>query len=69
MFFYSGIDVTEADLKNVALLSGILNTEGYFIMDTLREKCSTIVPHPEDLKPEEYVEAYLRLKYSIIVEE
>ena len=59
-----GIPVTEEDLKNIALLSGVLNTEDY-ITNALRQRLTAIEPHPETLGPEDYIEAYLRLKYTL----
>lgn len=60
--------MTETDLKNVATLSGVLGVEDDFLTSEFRDRCQAILPNPEDIVPNTYVEAFLQIKYSIINE-
>lgn len=46
LYVYSGLPVTEDQLREVALLSGVLDAEQDFIQPEFRSACERILPNP-----------------------
>ena len=46
MPFFIGWPVTEGELKEAALHSGVLSVEDDFLDATFRSKCEEIIPYP-----------------------
>ena len=63
--FFIGYELKEAELEEVACVSGILNVSDDFLTAEARSKYQTHVPRVEDIKNDEMVDAYLYLKHRI----
>lgn len=62
-----GINLTEADLREVAELSGVLDgTDDYLHPNFLRE-CERIIPNTDDIVPAQAANAFLYLKANFNV--
>ena len=57
-----GWPVTEVELKEAALHSGVLQVEEDFLEATFRTKCEEIIPYPDQVQPNECKETFLYLK-------
>lgn len=62
MPFFTGWPVTEDELKEAALHSGVLSVEDDFLDATFRSKCEEIIPYPNQVQPNECKDAFLHLK-------
>ena len=62
--FTLGWPVTEDELKEVAHNSGVLETESDFLDPEFRKKCEDIIPSPQDVELQEFVDAYLYLNHN-----
>lgn len=60
--FFTGWPVTEDELKEAALHSGVLSVEDDFLDATFRSKCEEIIPYPNQVQPNECKDAFLHLK-------
>ena len=63
--FFIGHELKEAELEEVASVSGILNVSDDFLTIEARSKYQTYVPRVEDIKNDEWVDVYLYLKQKI----
>ena len=63
--FFIGYELKEAELEEVASVSGILNVSDDFLTIEARSKYQTYVPRVEDIKNDEWVDVYLYLKQKI----
>ena len=64
--FLIGWPVTEDELKEAALHSGVLSVEDDFLDATFRSKCEKIIPYPDQVKPNECKDAFLYLKEKFL---
>ena len=64
IFYYLGLPVTEEQLHEVAIESGVLNIAEDFLTPEFREKCEQIMPDKESVKPDECKDAFLFLKHN-----
>ena len=46
---FTGLPLTEAELHEAAIQSGVLDTDDAFLDDLFRKECERIIPHPEEL--------------------
>ena len=63
--FFIGYELTEAELEEVASVSGILKVSDAILTAEARLKYQTFVPRVEDIKSDEWFDAYLYLKQRI----
>ena len=56
------LPVTDDQLKEVALHSGVLEVEEDFLDAEFRKKCEEIIPYPEKVEPSDCKYAFLYLK-------
>ena len=66
MCHFIGWPITEDQLKEAAVHSGILQVEEDFIDRTFRTKCEEIIPYPDRVEPNECKEAFLYLKENVL---
>ncbi|XP_066912421.1 uncharacterized protein [Clytia hemisphaerica] len=64
-----GFDVQLEDLQEAARLSGVLDVPNDFLSQNDRRLCETILSDPEKVTPEDFVQSYLNLRYSINFEQ
>ena len=60
--FFIGYELKEAELEEVPSVSGIINVSDDFLTAEARSKYQTYVPRVEDIRNDEWVDAYLYLK-------
>ena len=58
----SGWPVTEDQLKEVSLQSGVLETPSDFLHLDFRKACEELIPSPEEVEPKHCMDAFLYLK-------
>ena len=63
--FFIGYELKEAELEEVASVSGILNVSDDFLTAAAILEYQTYVPRVEDIKNDEWVDAYLYLRQRI----
>ena len=63
--FFIGYELKEAELEEVASVPGILNVSDDFLTAEARSEYQTYVPRVEDIKNDEWVDAYLYLRQRI----
>jgi hypothetical protein len=59
---YIGLPVTEDQLAEVAINSGVLDIAEDYLEPEFRAKCKQIIPDPSDVEPRDSAEAYKYLK-------
>ena len=59
-----GFTLNETDLYAAAEQGGVLNAPKDYIRTEICSKLENILPEPENVKPNEFVQAYLSIKYS-----
>ena len=62
---FIGYELKEAELKEVAIVSGILNISNDFLTAEARSNFSIYVPQVEDIKNDEWVDKHLYLNQRI----
>lgn len=60
--FFAELSVTQDQLKEVALHSGVLEVEEDFLDTEFRSKCEEIIPYPDKVEPSDCKNAFLYLK-------
>ena len=58
----SGWRVTDEQLEEVAIASGVLSVGDDHLDEDFRQKCSQIIANPLEVKPDECIDAFLYLK-------
>ena len=59
-----GFTIDEKDRCTAGELAGVLNAPIDYISRDIRDKLEAIIPEPEKVKPDDFVQAYLLIKYS-----
>lgn len=62
MFNFQGFEVSEEDLQAAAELSGVLDAPDDYLSPELHTHFNSIVPEPEKIQSNEFVQKYLLLK-------
>lgn len=62
--FLLGLPVTEEQLQEVAIESGVLSIPDDFLTLEFREECEQIIPDNDTIKPDEWKGAYVYLKQN-----
>jgi hypothetical protein len=60
------LPVTDDQLKEVALHSGVLEVEEDFLDAEFRKKCEEIIPYPQKFEPSDCKCAFLYLKEKFL---
>ena len=63
--FFIGYELKEAELEEVASVSGILNVSDDFLIAEAKSKYQAYVPRVEDIIHDEWVDVYFYLKQRI----
>ena len=63
--FFIGYELKEAELEEVAIVSGILNVSDDVLTAETRSKYQTYVPRADDIENDKWIDAYLYLKQRI----
>ena len=58
--------VTEQQLKDVAEMSEVLETDQDFVENEFRSKCERSIPFPEQVEPDQCADAYVYLKEKFL---
>ena len=58
--------ITEEEIKEAALHSGVLQVEEEFLDATFRTRCEEIIPYFDQVQPNECQEAFLYLKEKLL---
>ena len=63
---FTGLPLTEAELYEAAIPSGVLGADDDFLDDLFRKECERIIPHPEELEPKDCSKAFIYLKRNFV---
>ena len=63
--FFVGYELKEAELEEVAIVSGILNVSDGFLIAETRSKYQTYVPRADDIENDKLIDACLYLNQRI----
>ena len=66
VFCFTGLPLTEAELHEAAIQSGVLDTDDDFLDEVFREECERIIPNPEELEPKDCSKAFIYLKRNFV---
>ena len=59
--------MSENELQEAAIQSGVLEVADDFIDAALRQRCVNVIPNPTEILPEECCTAYIRLKENVLL--
>lgn len=59
------MEVSEDDLQEAAVLSGVLEVANDFIDPAFKQRCENVIPNPMEILPEDCSTAYIRLKENV----
>ena len=65
-FCFTGLPLTEAELHEAAIQSGVLHTDDDFLDEVFRKECERIIPHSEELEPKDCSKAFIYLKRNFV---
>ena len=65
-FCFTGLPLTEAELHEAAVQSGVLDTDDDFLDEVFRKECERIIPHPGELEPKDCSKAFIYLKRNFV---
>lgn len=65
-FCFTGLPLTEAELHEAAVQSGVLDTDDDFLDEVFKKECERIIPHPEELEPKDCSKAFIYLKRNFV---
>ena len=64
-FLFIGYQVTEEQLRRIAQPSGVLRSDNDYLDPGFRTLCQNYLPNPHELRNDEWVRAYFKLKTDL----
>lgn len=61
----TGLPVTEEQLEEAAIQSGVLTAPDDFLTPEFRAECERLIPDNELIRPDEFKDAFLYLKQNL----
>ena len=64
---FKGLEVSENELQEAAIQSGVLDVADDFIDLALRQRRENVIPNPTEILPEDCCTAYIRLVENVFL--